>query len=426
MGATQSSSALCCGNGNDDGRALLHPAKRRGSKDTIGHVPLRPVPSRPKVRSDARVPSLYVYAIKVQTPAYSEGGLESKYDMIEQIGHGSTSIVYRCQDKRKGGLYACKIIDRRLIETKRNELLQQFQVEIQVLQSMNHPNIIHIEDVYLNDTKICMARGYSELVLSSTSFKTDDIVCAVVLMAQVTEYMDGGELFDYIVEKGYECGCFVMPSIVDTEYCGVILCSTLSEVEAKNLMLTSRSPHAEVKIIDFGLAKLLDPDDTTESFLGTRGYLAPEMLQRKAYTMGVDIWALGVIVYILLCGCLPFNDDGARIPNENAARAKFGLRFPRWASGLSESAKDLLRHLLEVDASKRYTAEQALAHPWVTGQQTPNKFLRSPNYLANIKKERAQARNQPSQKSNGHQNGNGSKAYDDQDLHRINARRQSH
>uniref|UniRef100_K3X2D0 Protein kinase domain-containing protein n=1 Tax=Globisporangium ultimum (strain ATCC 200006 / CBS 805.95 / DAOM BR144) TaxID=431595 RepID=K3X2D0_GLOUD len=391
MGATQSSSsALCCGNGNDDGRALLHPAKRRGSKDTNGHVALRPVPSRPK-------------AIKVQTPAYSEGGLEGKYAMIEQIGHGSTSIVYRCQDKRKGGLYACKIIDRRLIETKRNELLQQFQVEIQVLQSMNHPNIIHIEDVYLSDTKICM----------------------------VTEYMDGGELFDYIVEKGtlseVEASTFVRKITSAVAYmhaCGVIH----RDLKPENLMLTSRSPHAEVKIIDFGLAKLLDPDDTTESFLGTRGYLAPEMLQRKAYTMGVDIWALGVIVYILLCGCLPFNDDGARILNENAARAKFGLRFPRWASGLSESAKDLLRHLLEVDASKRYTAEQALAHPWVTGQQTPNKFLRSPNYLANIKKERAQARNQPSQRSNGngHQNGNGSKAYDDQDLHRINARRQSH
>jgi len=90
-------------------------------------------------------------------------------------------------------------------------------------------------------------------------------------------------------------------------------------------MLTSKSRGAEVKIIDFGLAKLLDADNTTASFLGTRGYLAPEMLQRQAYTMSVDMWALGVIVYVLLCGCLPFNDDGSRIPNMTVARVRLPL-----------------------------------------------------------------------------------------------------
>lgn len=92
-------------------------------------------------------------------------------------------------------------------------------------------------------------------------------------------------------------------------------------------MLTSKSRGAEVKIIDFGLAKLLDAENTTASFLGTRGYLAPEMLQRQAYTMSVDMWALGVIVYVLLCGCLPFNDDGSRIPNMTVARVRFRLCF---------------------------------------------------------------------------------------------------
>ena len=85
-------------------------------------------------------------------------------------------------------------------------------------------------------------------------------------------------------------------------------------------MLTSKSRGADVKIIDFGLAKLLDADDKTASFLGTRGYLAPEMLQRQAYSMSVDMWALGIIVYVLLCGCLPFGDDGGQIANEKAAQ----------------------------------------------------------------------------------------------------------
>ena len=98
------------------------------------------------------------------------------------------------------------------------------------------------------------------------------------------------------------------------------------------------------------------------SFLGTRGYLAPEMLQRRQYTRAVDAWALGVITYILLCGCLPFDDDSATVPSEDLLRAKFYLRFPRWAKKLSPAAKDLLSHLLDISPVTRYTAEQALEH----------------------------------------------------------------
>ena len=80
------------------------------------------------------------------------------------------------------------------------------------------------------------------------------------------------------------------------------------------------------------------------------------MLQRPSYDKAVDIWALGVIVFVLLCGCLPFDDDSSRISNESAARKKFTLRFPRWASTLSVSAKDLLHNLLDVNPKTRYTA----------------------------------------------------------------------
>ncbi|GMF30950.1 unnamed protein product [Phytophthora lilii] len=101
-------------------------------------------------------------------------------------------------------------------------------------------------------------------------------------------------------------------------------------------MLTSKSRGADVKIIDFGLAKLLDADDKTASFLGTRGYLAPEMLQRQAYSMSVDMWALGIIVYVLLCGCLPFDDDGGKIANEKAARVHESE--DEWKPGADEEA----------------------------------------------------------------------------------------
>jgi serine/threonine protein kinase len=108
-------------------------------------------------------------------------------------------------------------------------------------------------------------------------------------------------------------------------------------------------------------------EPVARTFLGTRGYLAPEMLQRRDYTKAVDTWSLGVIVFVLLCGCLPFDDDSAMVPSDDLVRAKFVLRFPRWAKNLSASAKDLLSHLLDVNPMTRYTADQAMAHPWVRG-----------------------------------------------------------
>jgi serine/threonine protein kinase len=123
-------------------------------------------------------------------------------------------------------------------------------------------------------------------------------------------------------------------------------------------------------------------EPVARSFLGTRGYLAPEMLQRRDYTKAVDTWALGVIVFVLLCGCLPFDDDSATVPSDDLVRAKFVLRFPRWAKNLSPSAKDLLSHLLDVNPSRRYTAEQALEHPWVTGKTAPKgNLLASPGRI---------------------------------------------
>ncbi|ETI35877.1 CAMK/CAMK1 protein kinase, variant 2 [Phytophthora nicotianae P10297] len=326
--------------------------------------------------------------------------MESKYEMLDEIGHGGTSVVYKCCERRTGVVRACKIIDRRAVEREHNVVMEQFQVEIQVLQSLKHPNIIHIEDVFLSESKICMVRICIPKNERVTQYSMLDA------LFQVTEYMGGGELFDYVVDRGtlseVEASTIVRQITSAVAYLharGIIH----RDLKPENLMLTSKSRGASVKIIDFGLAKLLDADDKTASFLGTRGYLAPEMLQRQAYSMSVDMWALGIIVYVLLCGCLPFDDDGGKIANEKAARAKFGLRFPRWASGLSESAKDLLRNLLEVDSTNRFTAEQALAHPWVTGARTPNKYLKSPNYLRSIKQEKV------SQKMNGrmpHANGN--------------------
>ena len=143
-------------------------------------------------------------------------------------------------------------------------------------------------------------------------------------------------------------------------------------------------------------------EPVARSFLGTRGYLAPEMLQRRDYTKAVDTWALGVIVFVLLCGCLPFDDDSQTVPSDELVRAKFVLRFPRWAKNLSASAKDLLSHLLNVNPRDRYTAVQALDHPWVTGSAAPKgNMLASPGRIKQSPALRAKANRTPTGQSGG-------------------------
>lgn len=144
-------------------------------------------------------------------------------------------------------------------------------------------------------------------------------------------------------------------------------------------------------------------ENDTQSFLGTRGYLAPEMLKRQAYSASVDVWALGVIAFILLCGCLPFDDDSARITSDEAARTKFQLRFPQWAQNISSEAKSFLAQLLDSDAKSRVSSADALEHPWLeeavddaaspTGSPAKNALLASPKHIRNVP--RTPTRNAP-------------------------------
>eukprot|EP00752_Nemacystus_decipiens_P014646 g13043.t1 len=289
------------------------------------------------------------------------GTVLAKYEMKEVLGVGSTSKCYRCINRRSKKQFACKVIDKRAMDPKLKPLLDQFHVEIQVLQLLRHPNIIHMEDVFESDAKIHM----------------------------VMEIMQGGELFDYVVEKGTlsESEASVMVRKVTSALAYMHSLNIIHrDLKPENLLLTSKGANPEVKIIDFGLAKVMGAgDDSAQSFLGTRGYLAPEMLQRESYNKEVDVWALGVIVFVLLCGCLPFDDDSKKL-NQAGAFKKFVLRFPRWADKLSPGAKDLLSKLLTVTPRARLTAKQALEHSWVTGKAAAaDNFLESPRTLRKLR-----------------------------------------
>lgn len=351
MGANASACTPCCG-APDEQASTVSGARPVGG----GGAPS--IPQKPPGTPSFRVPEM--------TPLRQQAEFDRKYQMLEVIGMGSTSVVHHCRDRLTRQDYACKIINKKQMAIRDGEqLLEQFQNEISVLmmlqQTHQHPNIIHLEDVYITDRKIFM----------------------------VMEFVRGGELFDYVIKRGKlsesEASDMLQKIFSAVSYMhnqGIVH----RDLKPENLLLT-RGPHPDIKLIDFGLSKMLPTAEvTTHSFLGTRGYLAPEMLKRQAYTKSVDMWALGVIAFILLCGCLPFDDDSAKI-NDETARHKFVLRFPGWAQNLSADAKYLLSRLLDTDPRTRMTAAEAAEHPWVLGTTTPkNALLASPRHLQKVPK----------------------------------------
>jgi len=357
--------------------------KKRSPFDPIG----TPLPDTPDVGNRRRMRELYDGLERedsegdLRTAKYSSGVFQGmngwngnntngarmngeqellkKYQLFEVMGVGSTSVCHRCIERSTAKSYACKIIDKRQVAQQFDGMIEQFQSEIQALQSLSHPNIISLYDVYTTTEKIYI----------------------------VMELMAGGELFDYVVQKG---------TLTEAEASTIVRMVTSAlvymhgeniihrDLKPENLMLTHRPNAAfgiEVKIIDFGLSKFMH-EPMAKSFLGTRGYLAPEMLQRRQYSRAVDTWALGVIVFVLVCGCLPFDDDCSTVIPDSIIQSKFKLRFPRWSRDLSPSAKDLLSHLLHVSPHSRYTAEQAMRHPWVVGSTAPkDSLLQSPGRI---------------------------------------------
>mmetsp|Transcript_26768 Transcript_26768/g.65101 ORF Transcript_26768/g.65101 Transcript_26768/m.65101 type:complete len:441 (-) Transcript_26768:298-1620(-) len=322
---------------------------------------------------------------KVHEGKDAELQMQAKYQMMEVLGVGSTSTCHRCVDKRTNLHYACKIIDKKMIEDRFQGMMEQFHTEIEALRSLDHPSIIQLLDVYISERKIFI----------------------------IMELMEGGELFDYVVQKG---------TLTEDEASTIVrkVTGALVYMHEKNIvhrdlkpenLLLRRIPRnagdsIEVKIIDFGLSKCME-EPVARSFLGTRGYLAPEMLQRRDYTKAVDTWALGVIVFVLLCGCLPFDDDSQTVPSDDLIRTKFVLRFPRWARNLSPSAKDLLSKLLNVNPDERYSAVQALGHPWVTGKEAPKgSLLSSPGRIRASPSIRAK-QNRTTPTRNGRHGGSG-------------------
>lgn len=258
----------------------------------------------------------------------------------KEIGHGHYGVVRKCMDRESKTWYAIKSI--RKSKVGKVDVLKR---EVALLKECDHPNIIKLIEVQ-EDQK------YLHLI---------------------TELCTGGELFDRIIEKTQsDEGHFserdaanLVGCILDAiAYCHDQKGIVHRDLKPENFLFSSKDENAIIKIIDFGLSR---HDDMKAGIMntkvGTPYYVAPEVLNRE-YTKSCDIWSIGVITYILLCGYPPFYGDTDNQIFDSVRTARFDFPSPDW-DGISDSAKDFICSLLKRDPSKRLSASDALNHRWI-------------------------------------------------------------
>jgi calcium/calmodulin-dependent protein kinase I len=262
--------------------------------------------------------------------------ITESYTLGDELGRGAFSIVKKGIEKKTGKAYAIKIIDKTKAcgEAEKKRLA----TEVKILQQVKHPNIVGLKDLFETKTELYL----------------------------VMELITGGELFDKIVEKGQytekDASIIVAKILNAVDYLhnqGI----AHRDLKPENLLLRG-GDDTEVLISDFGLSKIVDQSAMMETACGTPYYVAPEVLQATGYDKEVDLWSVGVITYLLLCGFPPFYGENLPEVFEQIMKAAYDFPSPYW-DNVSANAKDFIKKLLVVDPKKRLNAQQAMQHPWI-------------------------------------------------------------
>jgi len=258
------------------------------------------------------------------------------FDLGEELGRGGFSIVKKGIRKASGEVFAVKIIEK----NQAGEELQLLQREIDIMRKLKHKNIIALEEVFDENDHIYLAM----------------------------ELVTGGELFDQIVQRGTyserDAANVVRQILEAVEY---MHNNGIAHRDLKPENLLCSGPNNEViKVTDFGLSKDFG-QATLKTSCGTPDYVAPEVLKGTAYDNSVDVWSIGVITYILLCGFPPFYGNNDQQIFEKIMRADYDFPSPDW-DGISNEAKEFISAILVLDQNKRPTASECLEAPWIVSK----------------------------------------------------------
>jgi len=273
------------------------------------------------------------------------GSVEEKYELGKELGRGGFSIVREATNRVNKEKVAVKFIEKKFVDQEELKLLQR---EIDIMARVQHKNVLRLFEIFDTSQQLSL----------------------------VMELVNGGELFYKIVDKGsyseMEARDIVRQLVEGVDYLhaqGI----AHRDLKPENLLCSELDDGTVViKIADFGLSKAFSGESALETSCGTPDYAAPEVLRMDgAYDKSVDLWSIGVITYVLLCGFPPFYGKSQAQLFEKILNADFEFPEPEWTQ-ISAEAKDFINHLLVLDVKQRYNTKQCLEHPWLKALSTSN------------------------------------------------------
>ncbi|XP_036836134.1 calcium/calmodulin-dependent protein kinase type II subunit beta isoform X44 [Oncorhynchus mykiss] len=281
-----------------------------------------------------------------------------EFQLYEELGKGAFSVVRRCVKLCTGQEYAAKIINTKKLSARDHQKLER---EARICRLLKHSNIVRLHDSISEE-------GFHYLLF---------------------DLVTGGELFEDIVAREYyseadasHCIQQILEAVLHCHQMGVVH----RDLKPENLLLASKCKNAAVKLADFGLAIEVQGDQQAWfGFAGTPGYLSPEVLRKEAYGKPVDIWACGVILYILLVGYPPFWDEDQHKLYQQIKAGAYDFPSPEWDT-VTPEAKNLINQMLTINPAKRITAQEALKHPWVCQRSTVASMMHRQETVECLKK----------------------------------------
>ncbi|KAM9294225.1 serine/threonine-protein kinase D1 [Gastrophryne carolinensis] len=258
----------------------------------------------------------------------------------EVLGSGQFGIVYGGKHRKTGRDVAIKIIDKLRFPTKQESQLRN---EVAILQNLHHRGVVNLECMFETPERVFVVMeklhgDMLEMILSSEKGR---------LPERITKFL---------VTQ-------ILVALRHLHFKNIVHC----DLKPENVLLASSDPFPQVKLCDFGFARIIGEKSFRRSVVGTPAYLAPEVLRNRGYNRSLDMWSVGVIIYVSLSGTFPFNED--EDIHDQIQNAAFMYPPNPWRE-TSSDAIDLINNLLQVKMRKRYSVDKTLNHTWLQDYQT--------------------------------------------------------